>query len=217
MLVSSLLALSLSAAAAPSSADILGAIESSSGWSTPKTSSGVSVSTKSISGMDTPSFRGTRTVDVSCDAYFSSVSDPSTHKKINNILRESGIIRTSGDVVTFYQVIDLPFPITDRYWIVQATNQRNVGGVQGRHRQTWRSLPKDTYPTVRDAVEDKYGAVFTEINYGVWELEPVGSSQCAVTYAVVNDPGGNIPGGAGSWASEKSLPHNINSFYEAAK
>ena len=72
-------------------------------------------------------------------------------------------------------------------------------------------------PIPRDAVEDKFGAVFTAINYGMWDLMPASESSCTITYAGISDPGGSVPGGAASWASEKSLPDNINSFYSAAR
>ncbi len=195
---------------------VLAALESSSGWSAPSTSSGVSVSTKSIAGLDTPAFRGVRTVDVSCDAYFEAVSDPNLHLQVNSMLRESGVVTQSGDALVFYQVVDLPF-ISDRYWINKAQNQRDINGMTGHHRQTWYALNRDHYPQLRDAVEDKYDAVFTEVNYGLWDLQPVGANRCAITYSVVSEPGGSIPSGAASWASEKSLPDNINSFYEVAR
>ena len=213
MLAAMLLSLS---ADASSPAQILAALESGSGWSGATTNKDVTVTQKTISGLSVPAFRGTRTVDVSCDAYFEAVSDPSRHKSVNSMLRESAVISSSGSSVVFYQVVDLPL-ISDRYWINTATNQRNVGGVTGHHRQTWQAASKDDYPTVRDAVESKYSAVFTPLNYGMWDLQPTSAGGCTITYSAVSDPGGSVPGGAASWASEKSLPDNINSFYEAAR
>jgi hypothetical protein len=207
--------LSLSAEAATPD-QVLAALQSASGWSGATTSDGVTVTQKSVPGLSVPAFRGVRTVDVTCDAYFAAVSDPARHKAVNRMLRESGVVTSSGSSVVFYQVVDLPL-ISDRYWINKAENQRNVGGVAGHHRQTWYGLSKDDYPTVRDAVESKYGAVFTPVNYGLWDLVPTDSGGCTVTYAAASDPGGSIPGGASSWASEKSLPENINSFYNAAR
>ena len=207
--------LSLSADASTPN-QILAALKSESGWSGSTTNDGVTVTQKSVAGLSVPAFRGQRTVDVSCDAYFAAVSDPSRHQAVNSMLRESSVVSSSGDTVVFYQVVDLPL-ISDRYWINKAVNERNLGGVPGHHRQTWTGMNKDSYPTVRDAVEDKYGAVFTPINYGMWDLVPTTTNGCTVTYAAVSDPGGSIPGGASSWASEKSLPENINSFYSAAR
>lgn len=195
---------------------ILAAIKSESGWTGETTNDGVKVTQKSVAGLSIPAFRGQRTFDVTCDAYFTAVSDPARHQAVNSMLRESGVVSTSGSTVVFYQVVDLPL-ISDRYWINKAVNERNVGGVAGHHRQTWQGANKDDYPAVRDAVEDKYSAVFTPINYGMWDLVPTASGGCTVTYAAVSDPGGSIPGGASSWASEKSLPENINSFYNAAR
>ena len=207
--------LSFSADAA-TSAQVLAALQSTAGWSSATMSKGVSVSSKTIPGLSVPAFKAVRTVDVTCDAYFAAVSDPNQHKSVNSMLRESVVLSTSGDSLVFYEVVDLPL-ISDRYWINMAENQRNIGGVAGHHRQTWYAMSKDDYPAIRDAVEDKYGAVFTTINSGMWDLVPTSNGGCTVTYVAVSDPGGNVPGGAASWASEKSLPDNINSFYNAAR
>jgi hypothetical protein len=213
MLAIALLTLSADAA---SPDQVFAALQSTAGWSGSTTNKGVTVAQKDIPGLSVPAFRGTRTVDVTCDAYFAAVSDPGRHTAVNSMLRESGVISQSGDAVVFYQVVDLPL-ISDRYWINKAVNERNLGGVSGHHRQTWYAMNKDDYPTVRDAVEDKFGAVFTAINYGMWDLMPASESSCTITYAGISDPGGSVPGGAASWASEKSLPDNINSFYSAAR
>lgn len=214
-MLSLVLALSAPAHAVDGDA-ILSALAADAGWSAPVTSKGVAVSTKPMPGLETPGFRATRTVDVSCDDYFVAVSDPDRHLQVNPMLLESGVITRNGDALVFYQVVKLPL-VSDRYWINKAENQRDIGGVDGHHRQTWQAMPTTSYTQVREAVEDKFGAVFTEINFGMWDLMPAGAGQCTITYSAVSEPGGNIPSGAASWASEKSLPDNINSFYEAAK
>ncbi len=211
-----LILLALPAQAAPTHTQVISALEKDAGWSAPETSKGVAVSTKSIPGLDVPAFRGVRTVDVSCDVYFRAVSDPNRHKAVNDLLEESKVVRNSGGEVVFYQVVDLPL-VSHRYWINAAVNERNLGGVAGHHRQSWRALDKNDFPEIRDRIEDEHGAVFTELNYGFWDLMPAGPAACTITYAAISDPGGSIPGSAGAWASEKSLPDNINSFYEAAK
>ncbi len=202
--------------AAPTAAQVIKALQNPAGWSAPETSKDVAVSQKRIPGLEVPAFRGVRTVDVSCDVYFQAVSDPNRHGAVNDLLEESRVLSRSGADVVFYQVVDLPF-VSHRYWINTATNERDIGGVSGHHRQSWRGMDKHDYPEVRDRLEDEYDAVFTEVNYGFWDLIPAGADRCTITYAAVSDPGGSIPGGAGAWASEKSLPDNINSFYVAAK
>ena len=209
-------ALASSALAAPSAQQVIAALQDTAGWSAPSQTKGVAVSTKKVAGLSVPAFRGQRTVDVSCDAYFANVSDPSRHQAVNSMLRASRVVKKDGDTVVFYQVLDVPL-LSDRYWINGAKNERNIGGQAGHDRQTWWAEQRDDYPEIRDAVEKEYSAVFTEVNYGFWDLVPAGDGSCTVTYAVVSDPGGSIPSSAGSWASEKSLPANINSFYEAAK
>ncbi|GEM_PF-5585267 len=204
------------AQAAPPTAQVLAALSSPTGWSTPSTSKGVAVSQKNVPGLSVPAFRGVRTVPVDCARYWLRVSNPDTHKAVNDMLEESRVLSRSGGEVIFTQVVDLPL-ISHRYWINIATNEKNVDGQEGHFRQSWSALNKNDYPAVRDEIEDEYGAVFMALNYGFWDLSPAGPGKCTVTYAAISDPGGNIPGGAGSWASEKSLPDNINAFFEAAK
>lgn len=215
-MLSSFLALSLAALAAPSSQSVLAQLESTSGWSTPSDSSGVMVSTKAVPGLSVPAYRGTRTVDVSCDAYFVAVADPTRHKAVNSMLLESGVDKKEGEYVVFHQVLDIPI-ISDRYWINRARNQKNLGGVVGHHRQTWSGEPRESWTALADRIEADHGAVFVGTNYGFWDLVPTSTGGCTITYAVVSDPGGSLPSGASSWASGKSLPNNINSFYAAAK
>lgn len=209
------LALSL-AHAAPSDDQVLSALTSATGWTNPGTSKDVEVTQKAIPGLDVPAFRGNRTVPVSCDAYWVHVRDIQTQGQVNDMLRESKVLARNGQKLIFLQVVDLPL-ISDRYWINVATNTEGVDGQAGHYRQTWSAMGPDTYSDERARVEDTYGAVLTTVNYGFWDLTPAGQGQCNVTYAAVSDPGGSIPGGAGSWASEKSLPDNINAFLAAAQ
>ena len=204
------------AQAAPSSSQVLAALSSPTGWSTPNTSKGVAVSQKNVPGLPVPAFRGVRTVPVECARYWLRVSNPDVHKQVNDMLEDSRVVTRNGSEVIFTQRVDLPL-ISDRYWINVATNQKNVDGQAGHFRQSWSPLDKAGYPAIVAEMEGEHDAVFTALNYGFWDLKPTGPNQCTVTYAAASDPGGSIPGGAGSWASEKSLPDNINAFFEAAK
>ena len=49
---------------------------------------------------------------------------------------------------------------------------------------------------------DKYDAVLTPLNYGSWEVEPLGPGKSRLTYRVVSNPGGNIPAGPGQLLEE---------------
>lgn len=202
-------------AAADSSA-VMAALTSADGWESMGMQKGVDVYTKPMPGLDVPAFKGTRTVPVGCDAYFVNVADPAVHSKVNTILEESAVIKQEGDSSVFYQVLDSPWPASDRYWIVRGTNFRDIDGVKGHHRQTWQVLPTG-YDAVRKAVVDKYDAVFTQVNYGQWELVPAGAGKCTITYSVVSHPGGSVPDGAAAWGSGKTLPANIKAFEDAAK
>ncbi len=204
------------AQASPSPAQVTAALTSPQGWSALKTSKGVAVSQKQIPGIPVLAFRGTRTVDVDCNRYWLQVSNPDRHAAINTTLEESKILQRKGNTVVILQVLDLPL-ISHRYWIIVAENETNVGGEAGHHKQTWTLADKNQYPSTRDRVEDTYGAVYTVLNQGFWDLVPAGPDRCTITYGAVSDPGGSVPSSAGAWASEKSLPDNINVFYEAAR
>ncbi|MCB9742860.1 MAG: hypothetical protein H6741_05110 [Alphaproteobacteria bacterium] len=211
------LLLSAVALATPPAAEIQAGLDSDAGWTQVTVSQGVTVYKKDLPGVEVPALKGVKEVDVNSDTLFDVIADINGQPKVNDMLRESAIIKEEGPTIWFYQVLDSPFPASDRYWVLKGQNLRDIGGVDGHHKQTWELLPETSFAKVHTAVKDKYDAVLTPLNYGSWEVEPLGPNKSRLTYRVVSNPGGNIPDGAFAWGSEKSLPNNLLVFENAAK
>lgn len=196
---------------------IQAALDSDSGWTFVTKSQGVDVYSKSVPGLDVPALKGVKEVSVDATKLFNVIADIPGQTKVNDMLRESAVIKGDDAGFYFYQVLDSPFPASDRYWVLKGVNLRDIGGVKGHHKQTWELVPTTSFTKVHTAVVDKYDAVLTPLNYGSWEVEPLGANKARLTYRVVSNPGGNIPDGAFAWGSEKSLPNNLLVFENAAK
>ena len=106
----------------------------------------------------------------------------------------------------YYQVLDNPAPVTDRYWFVHARS-----GVEGADRVfRWDQVAADTvWPAAVAEVHARYpSAVPTRTNLGDWTFTP----EAAVTrirYRICTDAGGNIPRWVGEIAARSTLPTNI--------
>lgn len=207
------------AIAAPTGAQILAALDDPAGWTEVGVSKGVSVYKKTIAGVSVPALKGVRVATVNADAVWARIANIAGQKTVNPLLAESVVIKKEGSSLDFYQVLKGPLPgVSVRYWINAAKNMRSVNGEAGHHKQTWELLPETSYPEVHAQIKATYGddAVWTPLNYGSWEVIDKGAGQTEITYRVVSHPGGNVPDGAFSWGSEKSLPDNINGFIKAA-
>lgn len=204
--------------ATPTGPQILAALDDPAGWEPIGTSRGVNVFKKTLSGVNVPALRGERVATVNADAIYAKIANIAGQKFVNPMLAESVVLRKEGSSIDFYQVLKSPVPgSSPRYWINGAKNIKNVNGEAGHHKQTWELLPETSYPEVREQIKATYGdPVWTPLNYGSWEVRDQGEGKTLITYTVVSHPGGNVPEGAFSWGSEKSLPDNINGFVKAA-
>lgn len=120
-------------------------------------------------------------------------------------VKESVQLAASAAGYDYYQVLDNPFPINDRYWFVRATTKRT-----GEDRVfAWQALDASAYAAERAGVLGRYPeAVETKINVGDWTFTPRGGST-HVRYRICTDVGGNVPGWAGEFAARTTLPTNV--------
>lgn len=111
-----------------------------------------------------------------------------------------------GSSFDYYQLLDNPNPVADRYWFVRGTPARS-GEVRGFY---WVQIdPAKTYPKEHAEVQQRFpGAVMTQVNVGNWAFAPE-AGQTRVTYRICTDAGGNIPDWAKEYAAKKTLPTNV--------
>lgn len=106
----------------------------------------------------------------------------------------------------YYQVLDNPSPIADRYWFLHgATYQSGESRVF-----SWELVdPSTKWPAALAQVREKFpSAVMTSVNVGDWTFTPV-SVGTRVRYRICTDAGGNIPRWMGEYAATRTLPTNV--------
>lgn len=125
----------------------------------------------------------------------------------------SANLTSPGDSFDYYQVLDLPRPLSDRYWFLHATIQRSASALVFR----WEALdPAERYPEVQAAILAKEpAAVQTKINVGDWTFTTKAGGT-HIRYRICTDVGGAIPGWAGEYAARSTLPNNLADIVRAA-
>ncbi|MFZ5480009.1 MAG: hypothetical protein ACOZNI_24805 [Myxococcota bacterium] len=106
----------------------------------------------------------------------------------------------------YYQLLDNPAPIADRYWFVHARV-----GVEGSDRVfRWDQLDAAAkYPAEAAALQARFPeAVPTRTNLGDWTFTP-SPAGTRVRYRICTDAGGNVPRWAGEIAARNTLPGNV--------
>lgn len=168
------LALALAAAAA----------RGDEGWLPSYTADGVSVSERPAAGRALPDFRGE--VEIPADAYevLAVIVDVAAQTKWMWACLESRIVaRESDSTSVVYQVIDAPWPVTDRD-VVLRSQTRVLAPGRLSVRFATHSDP---------AVPPVPGLVRMARLDGEFELVALDPTHTRVTYTVAADPAGSLP------------------------
>jgi hypothetical protein len=204
------------AAAAPASTYLQG-LADESGWkevaSKKHDSVGeIRVRHKKVAGLDC--LEGIAHTTASIDKMLSAARDIDGCKAWSSANLLDSAELSKGDTFDYYQVLDNPFPVKDRYWFLRGSTVK-VGGAtefQWQHIDPATEHP-EAYKKVTEAHPD---AVSTGINVGAWVFAPDGD-KVRVHYRLCSDPGGAVPDWAGHKAAEMSLPTNIADIIERAQ
>lgn len=114
----------------------------------------------------------------------------------------------------YYQLLDNPTPVADRYWFVHARV-----GTEGTDRIfRWDQVDAATaWPAELAALQARFpGAVSTRTNLGDWTFSP-GAAGTRVRYRICTDAGGNIPRWMGEMAAKSTLPTNVGDLIREVK
>ena len=104
---------------------------------------GVALYQKSVTGHGVLAYKGVRPVAVGPQALFDTICDVPAHKAISGgVLAESVVLHKSESALHYYQVMRSPawVPISDRYWFLQSSIRRDIGGRVGHHKRAWNPL-----------------------------------------------------------------------------
>lgn len=114
----------------------------------------------------------------------------------------------------YYQLLDNPAVIADRYWFLTATM-----GKSGEDRFfKWDQVDGSvTYPAEVASILERFpGAVPTRTNVGDWTFSPRPEGT-VVRYRICTDAGGNLPRWMGEYAARSTLPTNVADIVKEVK
>lgn len=211
------------AASTLSTSQIHALLDADGGWTLlDADADGVALYQKSVTGYGVLAYKGVRAVAVRPQALFDTICDVPAHKAISGgVLAESVVLHKSSDALHYYQVMQSPawMPISDRYWFLQSSIRRDIGGRVGHHKRAWNPLDASKYAQAHGAVVSRFpDAVQVTLNSGSWEVQPgKTAADSLLIYRIFSHPGGNISDSVASQVSQRSLPENMLKFEAAAK
>ncbi len=139
-------------------------------------------------------------VDAPAEVVFELVTDHEAFPGTLPYVTTSRLRRDArGEIV--YQLLDLPFPITNRYYEIRVERQQRMG-IDGRCAESrWSYLE---------------GSGNIDDTFGRWEVVELDPDRTLVAYVAWVDPGGLVPNWAQNWASKRALPGLATAVRDAA-
>ena len=182
----------------------------SDGWMyshTTKTVSGaVKVYKKSVDSL--PCFQGETTTDVKPALLIEIAADAESAVSWSSadVTEGTELLRTKSHV-DYYQYLDLPFPLSDRYWFARGYFETDGEALLFR----WERLEKGGLHTeFYKEIKQKYpSSEETALNIGAWIATPT-DGKTKLQYLICTHPGGSVPDVFQSVGTEKTLPNNLN-------
>lgn len=141
---------------------------------------------------------------------FAAISDYSRYPEFMPYVTESEIVKNEAEALWVFQQLDLPWPISDRYYTIQMLADMSCAA-QGAYRLQWNLVRDD--PSLHRGVGEP-----TLLNVGAWELQ-LGSAGTStyVTYFIHTDPGGALPAWAINMANNVAIPAVIEAVRQRVK
>ena len=125
------------------------------------------------------------------------IDDPHLH--LSSEVLEYAMASSSPERKVLYQLLDLPFPLSNRCWVIEISSNSDVyersGGLVWR--REWRSIEngQDALHSLPTELQSgALSAVYAPVNEGSWTLLPVGDGTIVV-YEGRADSAGSLPGG----------------------
>ena len=207
MLLFSVLA---SAAAEPTNAAAKDAIRVESGWQHVGSFSrggidNISGRHKAVDGVDC--LEASAPTELPSDLLKAIITDiPGNLAWSSADLKASVVLSQSGSTQDYYQVLNLPAPLSDRYWFLRG--QTHTTGSTWEF--SWERIDASAdYPQpLADLLAAHQGAVEVTVNVGSWALIE-GADGLTVRFRSCTDVGGSVPRWAGEKAGRLMLPNNI--------
>ncbi|MCB9744754.1 MAG: hypothetical protein H6741_12650 [Alphaproteobacteria bacterium] len=119
--------------------------------------------------------------------------------------------------IDYVQVLNLPLPMSDRYWFLRGEVREGLDG-PGSWSFAWTRIDGAAlYPEMHAKTLADYDApVEVTLNVGSWALVPRGDKTLA-RFRSCSDSGGSIPRWAGEKAARMMLPNNVVDLIQEAE
>ena len=159
------------------------------------------------------------------EALWIAMSDP--HTQVDPSVTEFVVEYRDGDTALWYGYFDLPRPVQDRQWVIEARN--NHAMANATNQRCWEHLwvlDKDGLAKIRDMVatqqprgitlEHLDRAIFTPDNRGAWIMAELDESRVLVAYTAATTVAGMIPDWLIAQLAKSRLESVLRSLEERA-
>ena len=117
----------------------------------------------------------------------------------------SEVLGRSGAATDYFQLLENPTPIADRYWFLRGWAETTGALYAWR----WEHIDPAGYPAALARImASSSGALGTTVNVGEWMFTQ-GMGTTEVRYRLCTDVGGSIPRWVGELAATRTLPTNV--------
>ncbi|WP_258102114.1 START domain-containing protein [Marinoscillum pacificum] len=151
-------------------------------WKLKKESDGIQVFTRPSSVSDFDEFKGVGTIDAPLEKLLAVFKDADHMSDWSPNCEESKLMERTNDIQIHYTISGVPFPLQDRDAYTQFEYIPEPNGMKINITALPNFGPED----------DDY--VRIQFIKGYWLLEKESDHQTKVTYQLLADPGGSIPG-----------------------
>ncbi len=168
---------------------------------------------KEVAGV--PCLEGVASADVPPDILLRAAADIPDQPRWSTWRVPASVKLSPGnDSFDYFQVLDNPSPIADRYWFLHA----NIKSNGGERQLVWELVdPVAAYPAQHASVLERFpGAIMTRVNVGDWTFTPT-SAGTRVRYRICTDAGGTLPQWVGRMAATSTLPTNLADIVKEGK
>jgi hypothetical protein len=209
--------LAFSLALAADNAAYRAALEAESGWALveskvlPGLEEPVVVRHKEVSGQHC--LEGSTHASLSPDLLLTLAADIPNQPSWSTWDVAASVKLTSGVSFDYYQVLENPSPVADRFWFVHASTAR-----QGEDRIfRWEMIDPNLYPAALSEIQAKWpGSVSPTVNVGDWTFRPE-NGKTLIRYRICTDSGGSLPAWVGQYAAKTTLPTNLSDLIKKAQ
>lgn len=165
-----------------------------------------------------PCFQGETTTDLEPKIIIEIAADAESavHWSSADVIAAKELARTKA-YVDYYQYLDVPFPLSDRFWFARGHFEQDGNA----HLFRWERLEHGGAHVnfYKDIKKKHSSAEETSLNIGAWVVTPrkddAGKSK--LQYLICTHPGGSVPDVLQSVGTEKTLPNNLSDMIREGK